>query len=263
MTSTATSPDGTTLAYDAWGSGPVVVLVGGALSTRQAGHGIAQRLADRGFTGVAYDRRGRGDSGDTAPYAVEREIEDVLAVAAAAGHTPPLLHGMSSGAALVLNVLASGADVAAASIMEPPYRLPDGPPLPPDYTGTLERLTAAGRHDEALTFFMTQAVGQPIEQVEQMKGMPMWAGMAALAPTLAYDGLCLGGDDQGLPESLLSRIDTPVLALASTGSPDWLCEPARQIADLLGSPFTRMAGDFHHVADDVLVDTIAPFFAES
>ena len=122
---TTRSADGTPIAYETYGSGPVMVVVGGAFNDRNAGRELAQAAAAQGLTGVAYDRRGRGDSGDTEPYAVQREIEDLAAVIGAVGgggaasERPAHAHGVSSGGALVLQALAAGAPLATASVIEP------------------------------------------------------------------------------------------------------------------------------------------------
>src|SRR3954469_159012 len=135
-----TSVDGTTIAYDVWGDGPAVVIVGGAFNDRNTWAELGQALAEEGLRAVSYDRRGRGDSGDTRPYALEREFEDLRAVLdAVQPGSPVFAHGVSSGGALLLRAVDAGVPVARASVLEPPYRIPGAPPpAPADYVGTLQ-----------------------------------------------------------------------------------------------------------------------------
>src|SRR3954451_12834623 len=141
--STITSADGTTIAYDTIGDGPVVILVDGALCHRTSGPSgpLAARLAEH-FTVVTYDRRGRGDSGDTAPYSVDREVEDLAALVEAAGGSA-MLYGISSGAVLALHAASRVADVESIALYEPPF-IVDGSraPIGPEYTRELEALLA-------------------------------------------------------------------------------------------------------------------------
>lgn len=263
---TTTSADGTTIAFDvhspAQAGTPLVVIVGGATMRRLDSTGLAQALAAEGVTAAIYDRRGRGDSTDTKPYAVQREVEDIAAVIEAVrpGGSAALL-GFSSGAALALQA-AVNAPVSAVVPFEPPYRLPDSPPLPPEYTTTLERLTAAGDNDGAFEFFQVKAVGLPQEMVDGMKGSPMWAEYASLAPTLAYDGHCLGGNEHPVPIELIQQIKVPLLGLASSGSPAFLQEPARQVAAVAQGTFELLEGGFHTAPDAVIASRVAAFVRE-
>lgn len=260
---TTTSADGTTIAYEAYGTGPAVVTVGGAFCDRGALRELAQALGERGFTGVTYDRRGRGDSTDTRPYAVQREVEDLTAVVEAV--TPGergFAHGISSGGALVLEALSAGAPIERASVLEVPYRTPAFPPLPEDYIGTLERFEAAGDREGILRFFHTQVVGMPEESLEGMRGTPVWDALLALTPTVRYDGLCLGGDDQRLPHDRLAAITTPVLTIASSGTAmPWLHDAPAVVADALPNGRTvELEGGFHEVPAAVLAPALAEFY---
>ncbi|MEA2499888.1 MAG: hypothetical protein QOH26_2293 [Actinomycetota bacterium] len=261
---TATSADGTTIAYDTWGKGPLVVLVGGAFSTRQAGEELAQVFAED-FKAVTYDRRGRGDSGDTQPYALERELEDLTAIIAAESPDgTAFAHGNSSGGALVLQAVAAGLPIEKASVFEPPYRVEGSPPLPDDYVRRLDEFIAADRREEAVVFFNVEAVGIPAEMVEQMKQDPMWAGLEAIAHTLAYDGHALGGNDHSLPSSLLATVDIPVLAISSSGTVPWLKSSARATAEAIpNGRHEELEGGFHQVAAPLLVPTLTKFYGES
>ena len=238
--SIARSADGTSIAYETYGAGPVVVVVGGAFNDRNAGRELAQAVATEGLTGVAYDRRGRGDSGDTKPYAVQREIEDLTAVISAAGGgtaaRPAHAHGVSSGGALVLQALAAGAPVATASVLEPPYRVEGAPPWPERYIETLEELEANGDRDGILRYFHTRAVGLPEEMLDGMRGTPMW-------------------------EALLATIGAPVLAVSSTGTAmPFLPTAARAVAEALPrGEYQQLEGGFHEVPAPTLAPVIADF----
>jgi hypothetical protein len=256
------SADGTAIAYDAQGSGPVVVVVGGAFNDRRTWAELTGALAAEGFTAVSYDRRGRGDSGDTGPYAVEREVEDLSAVLdAVGGEGPAYAHGVSSGGALLLRAVAAGLPVARISVLEPPYRVPGAPPAPENYIATLQRYVDAGDRDGLVEYFQTQVVGLPPAMVDSFRGTPMWQGLAAMAPTLVYDGMCLGGDDQSLPTDLLARIGVPALLVTSSGTAGWLGQAAEPVADALpAGEWVRLDGGFHQVPPEVLAPALAAFY---
>src|SRR4051812_28675048 len=162
-----TSADGTAIVFERTGEGAPVIIVGGAFNDRHSATDLAEQLAPT-FTVYTYDRRGRGDSGFTEPYAVEREIEDLEAVIQAAGGSAALF-GHSSGAALALETTARSVSVSKLAMYEPPYIVDDTrPPLPDDYVEHLEELTAAGERRAIVGYFMTSAVGMPSEMVEPM-----------------------------------------------------------------------------------------------
>ncbi|QUQ71799.1 alpha/beta fold hydrolase [Kutzneria sp. CA-103260] len=252
---TVTSKDGTSIAYSLAGQGPALVLVGGAFMTRHSFAPLAEALAPE-FSVVAYDRRGRGDSTITAPYAVDRELEDLAAVLDAVGGA--FVHGMSSGAALAFLAAGSGLPIQRVSGMEPPYRLPDHPPITAAYGATLARLTEAGRFDDAVAHFMVNGVGQPREVVDQMKADPFWPQLVALAPTLVHDNAVMAG--YRLPDHL-SRISVPALVLSSTGSFPWLQEAAAATAAALpaGRHLSR-DGSFHDLPPATIATALTEFF---
>jgi alpha-beta hydrolase superfamily lysophospholipase len=261
---TTTSTDGTTIAYEAYGTGPAAVVVGGAWCDRGSFRNLALALAEEGFAGVTYDRRGRGDSTDTQPYAVEREIEDLAAVVRAAGKDdgPAYAFGISSGGGLLLQALAAGVPITRASALEVPYRIEGAPAGPPDYIATLERFEAADDREGILRYFNTRVIGMPEEMVDQLKGTPMWEPMLALAPTVRYDGLCMGGDESPLPTELLRGVSTPFLSVNSTGTQlPWLREGAAALAAALpNGTHVALEGGFHEVAPEVLLPALAAFF---
>jgi pimeloyl-ACP methyl ester carboxylesterase len=259
---TATSADGTTIAYDVGGTGPLVVIVGGAFNDRNTWAELAAALAADGFTAVSYDRRGRGGSGSTEPYAVEREIEDLAAViAAAGGGEPGYAHGVSSGGALLLRAVAGGLPVTRLSVLEPPYRVPGSPPAPPNYIATLQGYVDGDDRDGLVEYFQTQVVGLPPEMVQSFRGTPMWHALCAMAPTLVYDGLVLGGDDHSFPAEMLAAVRVPVLAVTSSGTAGWLSQTAEHVAEALPTgEWVRLEGQYHQVPTPVLAPALAAFY---
>jgi pimeloyl-ACP methyl ester carboxylesterase len=259
QTLTTTSADGTTIAYQAYGDPadrPTLVLVSGATQRKEDWAELAGALAEAGLSAVPYDRRGRGESGDTTPYAVEREIEDLAAVIAATGGSTGVL-GMSSGGALANRAAAAGLPITTLSTFETPYRVGDVPKPPEDYVEHLQQLYDADRREEMLEYFMVAGVGQPQEQVDQMKQMPFWASLVPVGRTVLYDALCLGGSHAPLPTELLGSITVPMLCLGSTGSPDWLRGGAE--ASAAAAPdgrFVVLDGDFHSAPTSVLAPVL-------
>src|SRR5918999_4981793 len=162
-----TSSDGTTIAFERSGDGPPVILVCGGSTDRMANAPLADLLAEQ-FTVFNYDRRGRGDSGDTAPYAVEREVQDLDAVIAAAGGSASV-YGTSSGAALALEATASGLSVTRLALWEPPFILEGRPRPPADTAKTYTELVAAGRRGDAVEFFISQGGGLPPQFVAEAR----------------------------------------------------------------------------------------------
>jgi pimeloyl-ACP methyl ester carboxylesterase len=254
------SADGTPIAYEAVGNGPTVVLVGGAFCDHHVTAELAAALADD-FTAVSYDRRGRGESGDTLPYDVRREIEDIEALIRNFGDRA-VLHGISSGGALCLVAAAAGAPVDAVSVLKPPYRVSqDAPRVPDGYTDTLVELTSTGRRGDAVAYFMTKAVGQPPEAVDEARTTPMWPALEAMAHTLAYDAHVMGGDASALPEQLLADFPVPVLAVHSTGSPEWLAAGATAVAKAVPhGDSAGLDGQFHEVPAGTLAPVLRAFY---
>lgn len=261
---TVTSQDGTPIAFDQSGAGPAVILVGGALSDRAAGIPLATHLAPH-FTVFAYDRRGRGDSGDTQPYAVEREIEDIAALITTAGGSA-FIFGMSSGAALVLEAANHGLAITKLALYEPPFIVDDArKPIPANYVTHLGELARSGRRGEAVEYFMANAVEVPAEMVAQMQRSPMWPAMEALAHTLAYDGAIMGDNMSGKPFSpgQWSDVTIPTLVMAGGDSPVWMHNAAQEVADIL--PNARrltLEGQTHAADPNLLASALMKFFAE-
>lgn len=258
-----TSKDGTTIAFDRSGEGPSLVLVGGALADRSAAAQLAAQLAPH-FTVIAYDRRGRGDSGDTAPYAVEREVEDIEALIVAAGGHAFLL-GHSSGAVLALESARTLPDrIGKLALYEPPFIVDDSRPLlPDDYVTHLLDLVSSGRRGDAVEFFLTTAVGVPTEVVAGMRQEPFWSSMEAVAHTLSYDGTVMGDTMGGSPAPLKrwSSIAAPSLVMDGGASPDWQRHAVRALVDVLPDARQRtLEGQDHGPDSEVLAPLLVEFF---
>lgn len=259
---TVTSKDGTTIAFDGSGEGPALVLVGGALSDRSGAAPLAEVLAPR-FTVFAYDRRGRGESDDTAPYAVEREIEDLEAVVAEAGGSA-FVFGHSSGAALALEAAARSLPVTKLALYEPPFIVDDGhEPLPDDYVERLTDLAASGRRGDAVEYFLTSGPGVPPEVVAGMRNEPFWPAMEKIAHTLAYDGAVMGDLMSGrpLPADRWASMAIPTLVLDGDQSPAWARNSVGALAEVLPNAERRtLEGQDHGAAPEVLAPALVEFF---
>ncbi|MFF4380345.1 alpha/beta fold hydrolase [Kitasatospora sp. NPDC001547] len=257
------STDGTVLACSVTGSGPAVVLVDGAMCHRGFGPGaaIAEQLAGH-HTVWTYDRRGRGTSGDTAPFAVEREIEDLAAVIAAAGGSARVL-ALSSGAALALRAAAADIGITRLAVYEPPFST--GEEQRERFGRYVDELTATlaeGRRGDAVAAFMGY-VGMPAEMVDGMRGAPVWPLFETVAPTLAYDAAALAVETgAAVPAGLLAALDLPVLVLDGGASPEQLRAPARAVAAALpGAEYRTLEGQTHEVAPEVLAPELLKFYA--
>jgi pimeloyl-ACP methyl ester carboxylesterase len=263
MAETVTSKDDTRIAFDRIGDGPPVLLIGGALSDRTAATELSEALAPD-LTVIAYDRRGRGDSGDTRPYAVEREVDDAAALVEAADGSASVF-GHSSGAVLALELARAHPDaIAKLALYEPPFIVDDSrPPLPDDYVEHLDRLVAAGRRGDAVAYFLTLGPGVPEEQVEGMRGQPFWARMESVAHTIAYDGRIMGDTTSGSPEPLerWASGTTPALVMDGGASPPWQRHGVLALAEVLPNVEHRtLEGQTHGAATDVLAPVLVDFF---
>jgi pimeloyl-ACP methyl ester carboxylesterase len=254
---TAVSADGTTIAFDRYGDGPPVIMAAGAFNTRATTEPLARALEQR-FTVLDYDRRGRGDSGDTKPYAVEREIEDLGALITAASGSASVF-GYSSGAILTLQAAASGLAITHLALYEPPFRPDDNyPPPPADLAEQVAKLVAAGRRGDAVELYQIKAIGIPEDVVAQMRHAPFRPGLEAIAHTLAYDAAICG--DMSLPTELLASVATPTLVISGEQSPPMLRAAARAAAEKL--PNGRLAslpGQGHDINPEATAPVIADF----
>jgi pimeloyl-ACP methyl ester carboxylesterase len=258
-----TSKDGTSIAYDRQGGGAAVILVGGGLvdpATGRAGRWENAPLATElaaWFTVYNYDRRGRADSGDTPPYAVEREVEDLEALIAQAGGSAHL-YGVSSGGALALEAAAAGLAVDTLAVYEVPYSIgEDGSRRWREYVRELDAALGAGRRGDAVELFMRVA-GASERDVAGARNSPMWPGLEAIAHTLAYDAACLGEGQP--PAARLARITQPVL-VATGGGDDFFEQAADAVAaSIPGAERLTIEGQAHVADPKVVAGVLERFF---
>ncbi|MFF3443405.1 alpha/beta fold hydrolase [Streptosporangium sp. NPDC002721] len=252
---TTTSRDGTPIGFEQTGTGPTLVLVDAAGGFREFGpmRSLAEHLSDR-FTVVTYDRRGRGESGDTRPYAVEREVEDLAAVIEGAVG-PAFVHGFSSGAALALLGAVAGLPISMLSLLEPPIAF-DGPSREGDLAAEIDALVTAGRRGDAVEHFHT-SIGVPPEMTAGMRQAPFFPTLEGIAHTLAYDSRMT----EAVSPATLRSVVVPTLVVNSESSDERLRGWARGTAAAL--PQGRhlpLKGGWHGVPDDVLAPALAEFF---
>lgn len=257
------SSDGTPIAFDRAGTGSPVILVGGAFQQRADPmfEPLAVLLSSR-FTVVNYDRRGRGDSGDTPPYAVAREVEDLAALMNEVGGSASLF-GMSSGGVLALEAAASGLLVTKLALYEPPFIVDASrPPVPDDYLARLMAAISAGHNGDAVALFMTEAVGMPAETVAGMRNAPFWPSMEVIAPTLIYDGTLMREVSSGHPlPARWSSIDQPTLVIDGGDSPAYEHAAVDALARLLPMAGRQtLAGQTHQVDPSCLAPVVEKFF---
>ena len=260
MTSrTVTSADGTRIAYEVVGDGPPLVAVCGATCDRALMRPTARSLGEH-FTTVNHDRRGRGDSGDTLPYAAEREVEDIAALIDQVGGRAHL-YGHSSGAGLVLHAVAAGLPVDALVLHDPPHS-PDDDSSREEarrYGQSIRDLLAQDERTAALETFC-RLTGMPDEVIEGMQASQRWAELTALAPTLAYDSAVMGDIDIGgsIPEDVAARVTRPGVVLVGGESPAFMREVGQRLADVLPEGRYRvLEGHGHVVPPDVLAAVVA------
>ncbi|HWD81957.1 MAG TPA: alpha/beta hydrolase [Kribbella sp.] len=261
--STVTSADGTTIGFDAYGEGRPLILIDGATAHRAVNPANAElgKLLSDGFRTYVYDRRGRGESTDTAPYAIQREIEDVAALVEDAAQ-PAILFGWSSGCLLALDAAAAGLPIAGLVLFEPPVVVGDvRPPLPSDYVEQLDAFVAEGRRDKAAELFMTAAAGMPAEAVAGMKQSPYWAPLEEIAHTIAYDGRIMGTTMSGnpLPTDRWADVKVPVLVLYGDKTWPALSAGAQAVGEVLPTATVRAIPGENHATEAA---TLAPVLRE-
>lgn len=253
------SHDRTTIAYDKKGQGPVVILVLGALNKRGSGKKLAELLADR-FTVVCYDRRGRGDSTDAEPYFADAEVDDLEALINDLGGSA-YLYGHSSGAVLALLAAKRlGSKVTGLALYELPYNAePEAKVTAEAYRNELRRLLANHNHDGAVSLFV-KSVGVTDKQIDAMKRLPMWKGLTAMAPTLAYDTIELM---EQYPTIDSGSVEAPALVMYGGASPTFMADTARQLAEVMpNARLLALEGQSHDAKADVLAPVLAEFFTE-
>lgn len=258
------SKDGTVIAYDKIGRGPVLILVGGAFSYRKfPGLMELAQLLSSDFTVINYDRRGRGDSGDTETYSVAREVDDLQAVIDETGGTA-YVWGLSSGAALVLEAAVSGVVFEKIALYEPPYIVDEhetsahATSAHAEHGKKLQDMIDAGHRDAAVKYFM-KMLGVPGFIVSIMRLMPFWSRLRAVANTLPYDVAIMG--DYRLPSEQIQSITTPTHVIAGGKSPAGKQETARAVARLLpNGTHQLLAGQNHNVSMKMLAPVLQAFY---
>lgn len=259
-----TSKDGTVIAYDKSGNGPAVILVAGAFMDHASFTPLAEELAKH-FTVLSYDRRGHGESGDTMPYAVQREVEDIDALITEAGGSA-FLYGTSSGAALAFEATAAGLSVKMLALYEPPYTADhNGDRNPPaDAVKQLADMMAENRRGDVVEFFMTQLVGLPAGAAAGMKQSPMWPGLEAIAHTVVYDATitATSSGDFLIPVKQMSTLKTPTIVIDGGASWDWIRATSKAVADAIPeAEYLTLEGQSHDVSAEVIAPKLVEFFS--
>lgn len=258
---TVTSRDGTSIAYERSGAGPSLILVDGALCSRAFGpmRPLAEQLAPH-FTVYAYDRRGRGESGDTAPFAVEREVEDIDALIHQAGGKA-FVYGISSGAILALEAACQLPDhITKLALYEPPFSIDEQSIARfMDYRTQLGAVLAQGRRGDAVELFM-RLVGASDEGVAATRQSPAWPQFEAVAPTLAYDAADMG--DSAVPTERAASVMIPTLVMDGGASFPFMPIAAQNLANAMSHAQRRtLEGQTHDVAAEALAPVLVEFFA--
>jgi pimeloyl-ACP methyl ester carboxylesterase len=259
MPNLVTSRDGTRIAYEARGAGTPLLVVGGALSDGSSATQV-RPLLEPHFTVVTMDRRGRGESGDTPPYAPDREVEDIAAILDAIGQ-PAFVYGHSSGAILSLRAAMRGIPMAKLAVNEPPFIIPGTRPAPPvDAAARIQASVEAGDREQAIRIFLGEQVGLPSPVLDQMKSLPMWDRMLKLAHTVVYDTMIAASND--VPSAALAAVTVPALVLHGSASFPWIIETAAAVARALPhAELVTLEGQTHTPSPDVLCPPLIRFFA--
>lgn len=249
MVEMARSADGVEIAFEIEGEGPPIVIVGGALMNRASTARMNALLATD-YAVFSYDRRGRGDSGDSPSYSVEREFEDLEAVLAAAGGSPAVF-GMSSGAFIALETAARGSAVSTLIVYEPPYLTGHGESQlsAADYGRRLNDVLEAGHPDQAVELFLRQISGGWFD--EGIKSAPWWPGMVALGSSLRYDAALTGEGD--VPDERLAKITVPTFAMYGGNSSDWAKTSAEAIVNSVPDAQPILVPGQNHQPDEAVL----------
>jgi pimeloyl-ACP methyl ester carboxylesterase len=257
---TVTSKDGTKIAYEKSGNGYPLILVDGALCSRDFGPmpKLAPLLAQH-FTVFIYDRRGRNQSGDTKPYAPEREIEDLEALINEAGGNA-YVYGISSGAGLSVRAAAAGLNIQKLALYEPPFEVPGAKGgAPKDMLQHMKGLIAEDRRGDAVKYFM-KIVGVPSFGIFMMTLFPIWKKLKAVAHTLPYDLELMDGFK--LPEDKARMVKVPTLIAAGTKTSASIQESAKQLSELVpGSQLKMLEGQTHNVSEKAIAPVLLEFFS--
>lgn len=263
MTQNVLSKDVTKIAFDQEGNGDTVILVGGAFQQRAIDPNTKQlsSLLSKHFTVIHYDRRGRGDRGDTLPYSVDREIEDIETLIRP--HGSAFLFGMSSGVVLSLHAVAKGLPIKKLAVYEAPFNSGDANArrASEEYTKRLNSLLREGQRSDAVSFAMT-TWGMPTQAIAGMKNSPAWPALESVAPTLAYDDELMRNGS--VPTELIKSISVPVLVMDGGASPPFMREAAKSVASKLqNATYQTLQGQTHDVDPGVLAPILIQFFSSS
>ena len=258
----AVSKDGTAIAFDRIGDGPPVILIDGALCYR--GMGPSGQLADllsQHFTVITYDRRGRGASGDTAPYAVEREVEDIAALLNEAGGTA-FVWGISSGAVLALEAANRLRGIKRLALYEAPFIVDDSRSTTERDWAKIAEAVAANRPSEAVKFFL-KSVGVPAFFIAVMPLMPMWSKLKAIAHTLLYDREIVEDNQRGKPlrGDRWASVTIPALVTDGGRSPKWMLHANQALASVLpNAQYRTLEGQTHMLKPKAHAPILVEFF---
>lgn len=261
---TINSADGTRIGYTRTGDGPPLIIVDGALNRR--GQGLSDSFAAElaaDFTVYTYDRRGRGESGEPGDFAVEREIEDLEALAKEAGGAPSLF-GASSGAVLALEAANHGIGVTKLAMYEPPVIVDDAHrPLPQDWLPELDAMIAEGRNGDAVKAFM-RFVDVPGFGIAIMRLLPVWSKLKELAPSLRHDFAFMHELQRGrpLPRTRWSTATQPTLVADGGKSPEWMRNSCKSMSEVLpNATYRTVPGQTHLVKAKALAPVLREFLA--
>lgn len=259
MTLTVQSADGTTIAYEKTGNGPALIVIGGAFNTRQSPADLVPLLATH-FSVYAYDRRGRGDSTDTPPFAIEREVEDLAALVDAVGGSA-MIYGHSSGGGVGLHAAAGGVEITKLAIYEPPFTPPLGFESLQAWKDAIQGAVDVGDRERAAVLFL-QGSGAHPGMIEGITASPWWPSMAALAHTLPYDLSFL--NDGAVPVELMQGVGVPTLMMFGGDSPPWAGSVATTAADALpNGTMLSFAGQDHNADPAVIAPALTDFFTDA
>src|SRR5216684_5005266 len=263
-TGTAVSKDGTPIAFDRIGNGPPVILIDGALCYRGMGQsGKLANLMAQHFTVFTYDRRGRGASSDTAPYAVEREVEDVAALLSEAGGAA-FVWGMSSGAVLALEAANRLSGIKKLALYEAPFIVDESRSTTEDDWVRIGEAVAADRRSDAVKLFL-KSVGVPGFFIALMRLMPMWSKLKAIAHTLPYDGAIVQDNQRSkpLPASRWASVTVPALVMDGGNSPAWMVHANRSLASVLpNAQYRTLGGQTHMLKPKAHAPMLVEFFKD-
>jgi pimeloyl-ACP methyl ester carboxylesterase len=237
-----TSADGTRIAYERAGRGHPIVFASGAFNDHHTCAPLAERLAGD-FTVVTYDRRARGESGDTRPYAIDREVEDLAALIETVG-AGAAVFGFSSGALLAVYAAAMKAPVTGLVLYEAPFAA-DGWADKSDLPARLDDLVRQGRGGDAVTLFQSEGIGLPAELVARIRTSPMFPALEAIAQSTVYDATITAA--YAVPDPALTAVAVPSLVMNGAATWPGLARSARALAGALpGGRYQEIPGGADH-----------------